>query len=330
VKSLASKAWNEVSNPDSDLRSKIAPVVGTIAEMIPDPRAQALAKAAKQVSKGEYGALANSAREAYNARQKVEGIRKGSKQLKELAEGLKQPKPTKFMSDAKLPPPPPPPPKKTYNWTNPTGKPKTKKQQQLQLEDATPLTKAEMRLQRVKKLAGLPTDYDVPQGDTDDFSGYYPSDGSGRGGAWEEYLSPEELEARGLAMRVPDDVRRRARSGGMPGRFGKRGAGFFGDFAKGLFGTIKKASPILGMLPFPGAKAVAMGAQLIPDSWVGDGRPVGAGTPDYATLMALQKGAQKGGAKRSNKRGQMVAKIMRERGVSLPEASRIVKAEGLA
>ena len=58
----------------------------------------------------------------------------------------------------------------------------------------------------------------------------------------------------------------------------------------------------------------------------------GHGTPDYATLLALQRGANQGGAKpkRSNKRGQMVGKIMRERGVSLPEASRIVKAEGLA
>lgn len=62
---------------------------------------------------------------------------------------------------------------------------------------------------------------------------------------------------------------------------------------------------------------------------VGSGRR-GGRTPDLATLALLAQGAQRGGAKRTNKRGQAVAKVMRERGVSLPEASRIVKAEGLA
>jgi hypothetical protein len=62
---------------------------------------------------------------------------------------------------------------------------------------------------------------------------------------------------------------------------------------------------------------------------VGSGRR-GGGTPDLATLALLAQGAQRGGARRTNKRGQAVAKVMRERGVSLPEASKIVKAEGLA
>ena len=63
---------------------------------------------------------------------------------------------------------------------------------------------------------------------------------------------------------------------------------------------------------------------------VGSGRR-GGGTPDLPTLALLAQGAQRGGAKkRTNRRGQAVAKVMRERGVSLAEASKIVKAEGLA
>ena len=47
-----------------------------------------------------------------------------------------------------------------------------------------------------------------------------------------------------------------------------------------------------------------------------------------AAKAARRAAEGRGGAR--TKRGAMVAKVMRERGVSLPEASRIVKAEGLA
>jgi len=67
-------------------------------------------------------------------------------------------------------------------------------------------------------------------------------------------------------------------------------------------------------------------------------RVYGSASPDYATLSLLTKGKARaeGAAKprhglkgRSNARAQIVGRIMRERGVSLPEASKIVKAEGL-
>ena len=80
----------------------------------------------------------------------------------------------------------------------------------------------------------------------------------------------------------------------------------------------------------------------------------GKGTPDYDTKELLEEGAQqnkgnvkagrkpkkaesesdeekkpKAKKKRTNARAQIVARIMRERGVKLIEASKIVKAEGL-
>ena len=67
-------------------------------------------------------------------------------------------------------------------------------------------------------------------------------------------------------------------------------------------------------------------------------RIYGAASPDYSTLSLLTKGAERaeGAAKprhglkgRPNARAQIVGRIMKERGVSLPEASKIVKAEGL-
>lgn len=300
IKELAKKGFNELANPESDLRSKIAPLVGTVASMIPDPRAQALASAANSLSQGEYGALANQARGAVNAYQRSQGRKKGAKQLGDIAQSLIKPK---FMSDMYPAAPAIEDKPKTYNWTKDYNKP------------------AKPSRQAVNDSAGRPlaiVDKPRPLAITDK----------------PRPLMLEDASATDLQnMRAQKAMNKLKKTAGMArdaedyevgGGRRRRGKGFFGDMVKGFVGTIKKASPLLKMMPGVG-RAVGTVADFIPDSW-------GSGTPDLATLQALQRGAQAGGAKpkRTNRRAQMVAKVMRERGVSLPEASRIVKAEGLA
>jgi hypothetical protein len=100
----------------------------------------------------------------------------------------------------------------------------------------------------------------------------------------------------------------------------RKGAGFWQDFGKGFKQgfkeTAKIAAPALGvasifqpeLLPLAAATGVASKA-------MGNGRK----------RMTLPKS----GRKRETARGDIVAAIMRQRGVGLGEASRIVKQEGL-
>lgn len=57
----------------------------------------------------------------------------------------------------------------------------------------------------------------------------------------------------------------------------------------------------------------------------------GKGSPDYETVDLMERGKAKGGKKprKPNARASIVKKVMAERGVSMIEASKIVKAEGL-
>lgn len=62
----------------------------------------------------------------------------------------------------------------------------------------------------------------------------------------------------------------------------------------------------------------------------GEGVATGNLADEYYAAQMLGAGKSKGDVKaRSNPRAEIVRRIMRERGVSLPEASKIVKAEGL-
>jgi hypothetical protein len=327
IKALAKKGMNELMNPESKLRGEIAPMVGTLASLIPDKRAQALAQAASNVSKGEFGSLASSARDAVNSYQRSQGLKKGSKQLAELAGTLAKPK---FMSEDK-----PKPPKFTKNYAMP--KPGSymsdmpHKPEMLAIEDKI-------------KTYNFTKDYNKPQRQAVNDSAGRPLAIMDKPRPPPRHLAIED-KPRPLALTDASDSDLRAmraqramnnlkKKAGMArdeedyevgGGRRRRGKGFFGDMFKGIVGTVKKVSPLLKMMPGVG-RAVGTVADFIPDSW-------GSGTPDLATLQALQRGAQSVGAakpKRTNRRAQMVAQVMRERGVSLPEASRIVKAEGLA
>ena len=309
IKGVAKTALNEITNPQSTLRGTLAPVVAMGATLAGKPD---LARAASAISSGQWGDLASSAQGAFNAYQKSQGLKKGAQQLGELASGLKGkpsssagPKPGSFMSDM---------PqmleledkKKTYNWSKPGSKPRAvkdsngyplaiedkprprplaieDKQRPLAIEDASSLDLADMKVQKafnnMSKTLGLrrpPGSYEV-------------------GGA--------RRRRRGGAG-TPDYATLMALQHGARAQ----GSGFLGDLFSGVVGTVKKASPLLKMVPGWG-RAIGTVADFLPDD-IGQGRP--------------RK------ARRSNRHAQMVGQVMRERGVSLAEASKIVKAEGLA
>lgn len=218
IKNLASKTANEFTNPESLLRGTYAKNVADLAELIPDKRAQALAKTARNLQKGEWSDLADTALSAYDAAQKPGKKRTTGQQLAEVAQGLKgKPKP-KFMSD--MPHVPELEDKKrTYNWTKDYNK---------------PILPGRSR--------------NMPSG-------------------------PLMLEDAPQMLMLEDMPRSRKSSG----------------------------------------RADALRAKFAAQD---------------AAKAARRAAEGRGGAR--TKRGAMVAKVMRERGVSLPEASRIVKAEGLA
>jgi hypothetical protein len=349
IKHLAKKGYNEFANPESKLRGEIAPMVGNIASMIPHKGAQALANAARGVSQGEWGSLAETAKGAVNAYQKSQGLKKGSKQLAELAGTLAKPK---FMSEDK-----PKPPKftknyampkpgsymsdmpqdeiKTYNFSKDYSKPPKPTRQAVNDSAGRPLAIVDkpqssrdyiLERSRANQVILAQAKFAKAQAEKAAKAAKLQSR---PGQLMLEDASDSDLRA----MRAQKAMNKLKDKAGMArdeedyevgGGRRRRGKGFFGDMFKGIVGTVKKAAPLLKMMPGVG-RAVGTVADFIPDSW-------GSGTPDYATLQALQRGAQAGGAKpkRTNRRAQMVAQVMRERGVSLPEASRIVKAEGLA
>ena len=208
IKSLASKTANEFTNPDSLLRGTYAKTAADIAEMIPDERAQAFARSARNLQRGEYADLANTALSAYDNAQKPGKRRTAGEQLGEVARGLKgQPKP-RFMSDMPHVP---------------------------ELEDK-------------RRTYNFTTDFRNPR----------------------KPILPGRT--RNMPLMIEDAPPARA----MP--------------------TTKRADALR-------AKFAAQD-------------------------LAKAQRRSVGGAR--SQRGAMVAKVMRERGVSLPEASRIVKAEGLA
>ena len=358
IKALAKKGMNELMNPESKLRGEIAPMVGTLASLIPHKGAQALANAASNVSKGEFGSLASSARDAVNSYQRSQGLKKGSKQLAELAGTLAKPK---FMSEDK-----PKPPKftknyampkpgsymsdmpeeeiKTYNFSKDYSKPPKPTRQAVNDSAGRPLAIVDKpRPPPVDKLQAS-RDYILERTRANQVmlaqAKFAKAQAEKAAKAAKLQSRPGQLMLEDASdvdlrnMRAQKAMNKLKDKAGMArdaedyevgGGRRRRGKGFFGDMFKGIVGTVKKAAPLLKMMPGVG-RAVGTVADFIPDSW-------GSGTPDLATLQALQRGAQSVGAakpKRTNRRAQMVAQVMRERGVSLPEASRIVKAEGLA
>jgi len=104
----------------------------------------------------------------------------------------------------------------------------------------------------------------------------------------------------------------------------KSGAGwkeFTEGFKKGFKGTAKVASPILDVASVfqPEIAPVALGVHAV-NAAIGNGRHV---------RRAGRKQLPRSGHKREVARGDIVAAIMRQRGVGLGEASRIVKQENL-
>ena len=100
----------------------------------------------------------------------------------------------------------------------------------------------------------------------------------------------------------------------------RKGAGFWQDFGKGFKQgfkeTAKIAAPVLGVASiFQPELAPLAAATGVASKAMGNGRK----------RMTLPKS----GHKREVARGDIVAAIMRQRGVGLGEASRIVKQEGL-
>lgn len=117
------------------------------------------------------------------------------------------------------------------------------------------------------------------------------------------------------------------------------GSGFFDDFAKGFMSVAKVAKPLIGLIPHPAAQAASgvLGA-------------LGAGTKKGMMRKTARKayegemeggmdtGAYKGEGKKKRvvgagdgrrKRAEVVKRVMAERGLSMIEASKVVKAEGL-
>jgi hypothetical protein len=230
IKDLAKKAANEVTNPDSLLRGTYAKNAADLAALIPDERAQAFSRAARNVQKGEWADLANKAGEAYLNSQKANDRKKTGQTLGELAQGLKghpKPKPGSYMSDMAFPMAIEDKPR-TYNWSKDFNKP--------------PKPILPGRTRDMLMLEDMPRP------------------------------SPSQ-------MLMLEDMPRPAHA--LPKRVSRV------DILKAKFAAHEEAKR---------ARRAA------------EGRGSGA----------------------RSKRGAMVAKVMRERGVSLPEASRIVKAEGLA
>jgi hypothetical protein len=62
---------------------------------------------------------------------------------------------------------------------------------------------------------------------------------------------------------------------------------------------------------------------------MGLGKKKGKGMGGRPTTQNMPSSSFSGGAKKPNKRAEIVKKVMRERGVKMIEASKIVKNEGL-
>jgi len=102
-----------------------------------------------------------------------------------------------------------------------------------------------------------------------------------------------------------------------------KGRGFWQDFGKGFKQGLKTSSGII-------AKAAPIGMALAPE-FAPEIGAVGAlsGLTNKALGGRRRMTLPKSGRKRETARGDIVAAIMRQRGVGLGEASRIVKQEGL-
>ena len=144
-----------------------------------------------------------------------------------------------------------------------------------------------------------------------------------------EHLAPEEYkDTIGTIGKVSDAVSGMGRSYMHPHQHIVHGAGFWQDFGtgfkKGFKGTtnfISKAAPIAAMVapefaPAIGAVGLASAAANKAMGGRHARRNAGAHLP-------------KSGHKRNKARGDIVAAVMHQRGVSLAQASRIVKQEGL-
>lgn len=123
------------------------------------------------------------------------------------------------------------------------------------------------------------------------------------------------------------------------------GGGFFDDFARGFMSVIRPVANIASFIPGPVGMAARLASGVLGSGASGAGKkPRGKGKltithgggnvsgPGYEAVSGIRGGGDMGagrsGAGRSA-RAELVKKVMRERGVKMIEASKIVKAEGL-
>ncbi len=97
-----------------------------------------------------------------------------------------------------------------------------------------------------------------------------------------------------------------------------KGAGFFDDFAKGFMSVVRPVANVASFLPGP--------AGMVGKVVSGFGK-TGAGYPSGAYEGQGMEGCGKVDGRKA--RAEVVKRVMKERGVSMVEASKIVKAEGL-
>jgi hypothetical protein len=109
-----------------------------------------------------------------------------------------------------------------------------------------------------------------------------------------------------------------------------KGAGFFDDFQKGFMSVIRPAAsiakPFLSMAGPYGA-AGAMGLSAL---GLGKGGDSESEDDMVEAVGGRRKRAKAGPSDARRRRGAMVSKLMKERGMSLGEASRHIKQHGSA
>jgi len=264
IKGLAKKAANELVNPDSVLRKKVAPAVAKYAKygdyVVPGV-GTAVSKGAESLATGEVGKLASQAGEAYSAYQGEK------KQKKRETTG-------NILADIA--------------------------QRGIQAQLAEAQQSAPPRF--AKPYAAPPKeDYSIPN-----FTKNYnvPNFTTKFGAPAQKPKGVKDSNGAMLAIADEDDD---------------------APILLRDWNEEERAE----MTPKPPAKKSRV--EALQAKFAAQDAARGKGTPDFATLSLLRKGAKAGGArpKRTNKRAQIVGQVMRERGVSLPEASRIVKSEGL-
>jgi hypothetical protein len=110
------------------------------------------------------------------------------------------------------------------------------------------------------------------------------------------------------------------------------GAGFFKDFGKGFVDGLKMvakvAKPVLSLVPHPAAQAASKALGAV---GLGKGKKLlGRTQMKEEDLEGGRKHRAKAGAgDKRKRRGQLISKLMKEKGMSLGEASKHIKQHNL-